>query len=301
MDSRFKPALACKVKDVEKNLQFPVLASPKLDGIRALVINGQVVSRSLKLIPNKLIQRLYGHHVLDGLDGELIVGSPTANDVFRKTSSAVMSFDGDVEGVTFYIFDSFNNEGFKYVERLADAGHIISNSKKFGIDKHLSLVEQVLCKDPNHLAEIEARYCSMGYEGVMTRNFDFVYRQGRCTPKEQAIVKHKRFEDSEAVITGVIELFHNGNDKDSSGKRTSHKAGKKAMDTMGALSVKDIKTGVEFEIGTGFTEKDRAVFWASRESAVANLVVKYKYFPIGVKDKPRHPVYIGLRSAIDMS
>ena len=62
--------------------------------------------------------------------------------------------------------------------------------------------------------------------------------------------------------------------------------------TMGALIVRDIKSGVEFNIGTGFTAAQRAASW------VIGSMHKYKFFPI--KDKPRHPVYLGARSALDL-
>ena len=46
----FKPLLASPA-DLS-TLRFPVLASPKLDGVRAIVKDGVVLSRSLKKIPN---------------------------------------------------------------------------------------------------------------------------------------------------------------------------------------------------------------------------------------------------------
>jgi DNA ligase-1 len=61
----FKPMLASPA-DMSK-LRFPLWLSPKLDGIRALVINGVVMSRSLKPIPNQHVQSLFGH--LEGYDG----------------------------------------------------------------------------------------------------------------------------------------------------------------------------------------------------------------------------------------
>ena len=51
----FKPMLAATVADRSK-LRFPYLASPKLDGIRCLVLNGEVLSRSFKPIRNRFIQ-----------------------------------------------------------------------------------------------------------------------------------------------------------------------------------------------------------------------------------------------------
>ena len=43
---------AASIKDVD-SLKYPVMASAKLDGIRALVSDGIVLSRSGKPIPNK--------------------------------------------------------------------------------------------------------------------------------------------------------------------------------------------------------------------------------------------------------
>lgn len=64
----FKPMLAATVVDRTK-LRFPFLASPKLDGIRCIVLDGQVLSRSLKPIRNKfIVKQLQG---LPNLDGEL--------------------------------------------------------------------------------------------------------------------------------------------------------------------------------------------------------------------------------------
>ena len=66
---------------------------------------------------------------------------------------------------------------------------------------------------------------------------------------------------------------------------------------MGALLVRDLTTGVEFQIGTGFDAADRAEFW---EQDMRGKIVKYKSFSIGVKDKPRFPSFLGLRSEIDL-
>lgn len=75
-----KPMLAAIVTNREA-LRFPYLVSPKYDGIRCLIIGGEVVSRNLKPIRNKHIQAaLRG---LPDLDGELIVGNPKALDTFN--------------------------------------------------------------------------------------------------------------------------------------------------------------------------------------------------------------------------
>ena len=65
------------------NLQYPVYVTPKLDGIRCLFKDGVALSRTLKPIPNKSIQvwaKQYAK-VLEGMDGELIVGPSTSPTV----------------------------------------------------------------------------------------------------------------------------------------------------------------------------------------------------------------------------
>ena len=92
----FRPMLAATVDPNDLDaLRFPLLASPKLDGVRALVSDdGQLVSRNLKPIPNANVQKAFGRPEFAGLDGELVCGDPTAPDAFRKTTSAAMSRDG---------------------------------------------------------------------------------------------------------------------------------------------------------------------------------------------------------------
>jgi DNA ligase-1 len=88
------------------SLRFPLYASPKLDGIRAMVTDAGLVSRKLLPIPNRHLQLALSTDFLRGLDGELILGNPTDEDVYRRTNSSVMSRDGE-PSVTFYVLDHF--------------------------------------------------------------------------------------------------------------------------------------------------------------------------------------------------
>lgn len=287
-----KPMLASPAGEL---LRLPALLSPKLDGIRCLIIDGVAVGRSLKPLPNKYVQKIFGRPELNGLDGELIVGLPTAKDVFQQTSSGVMSIEGEPE-VMFHVFDDFIESG-GFSRRLHTA-HRRIHKKKFcyPVDHHLIQVAA-------DLNQWEQDYLTMGYEGVMLRHPDGPYKHGRSTAKEAWLLKVKRFEDSEARIIGFSELMHNANEakRNELGhlERSSHKAGKVGRQTLGALTVKDLKTGVEFDIGTGFTADQRQLLWVQADNLVGK-VVKYKYQPTGVKEKPRFPVFIGFRDKVDM-
>ncbi len=160
----------------------------------------------------------------------------------------------------------------------------------------------VECED--ELVKFERKFVEMGYEGVMIRSLDGPYKQGRSTTNEGYLLKMKTFEDSEAVITGYEELLHNNNEAtlDELGhtQRSSHKENKVASNMLGAFHVADVKSGVEFKIGTGYTKEMREGLWANRENLVGR-VVKYKFFPGGVKEAPRFPVYLGFRHEDDTS
>ena len=85
----FKPMLASDAN--LDSLRYPLIASPKLDGVRATVRDGVVYSRSNKPIPNKHVHSLFKNY--EYFDGELIVGDPTSPTVYRDTVSEVMSHD----------------------------------------------------------------------------------------------------------------------------------------------------------------------------------------------------------------
>ena len=102
----FKPMLASQIDDLS-SVKYPVYASYKIDGIRAIIYQGVAYSRSLKPIPNKSIQEwaMQNKESLEGLDGEFIVGEPNTEEVFRETTSFVMSHD-KVREFSFYVFDT---------------------------------------------------------------------------------------------------------------------------------------------------------------------------------------------------
>lgn len=303
----FKPMLASPADF--KILQYPLFASPKLDGIRAVVLDGRLVSRKLLNIPNKHIFSMLSNPEFNGLDGELIVGDPTAHDVYRTTSSAVMSHGGTPD-CTFHVFD-WHDMCDRFASRLDAVRRQIGEwqhdeavqnmARRLKGEGAIKIVthEHVHINDEDALLEYEAKQIALGYEGLILRSGMGLYKHGRSTAREQYMLKVKRFKDSEAEVIGVVEEMHNGNEaeRDELGrtKRSKAKAGLTGKGTMGALAVRDITSGVEFEIGTGFTAADRArMDWVGK-------IVKYKFFPVGVKDKPRHPVYLGERHAADMS
>ena len=290
--TQFKPLLAVQA-EFDKVDFTDMWLSPKLDGVRAIVIDGVVMSRNLKPIPNRHVQSLFKH--LEYYDGELIAGSPTSPSAYRDTASAVMSADGEPD-VTFYVFDHIENPNADYAERHA----------KLKDEPHVSVLAQEPVNSLTLMESVEQSYLALGFEGVMIRKAwgpNSKYKFGRATAKSNTLLKVKRMSSDEAEIVEIIELEHNENEAVTNAlghtERSSHKENKVPGGVMGALRVRCIHSGIEFQIGTGFTADDRVWFWENKTQAIGKFVT-YNHFSIGRKDLPRFPSYKGLRSVEDM-
>lgn len=290
MNEIFKPLLATDA-DLTK-LVFPLLASAKLDGIRAIVRNGVVYSRSNKPIPNAGVQAKFKH--LEHFDGELICGDPTSKTCYRDTVSIVMSDNKPADRIGYFVFDHIQYLAAPYKERW----EILSFEAQ---NKAVIVHDQVVCK---HLADVmsyEEECLELGYEGLILRSTNGIYKQGRSTVNEGTLLKLKRFVDAEATVIGFEERCHNTNVATTNelGRtaRSSHKSGKVGRGDLGALLLRSPE-GVEFSCGTGFTDEERSTLWAIKDSLLGRIA-KYKHFPIGAKDLPRHPVFLGWRDKRD--
>lgn len=77
MSTTIKPMLASDCDGAIEKLKYPVLVSPKIDGIRCLNVDGQALTRSLKPQPNRTIRALASNPAFVGLDGELVIPGET--------------------------------------------------------------------------------------------------------------------------------------------------------------------------------------------------------------------------------
>lgn len=297
--AQFRPMLAATVESLDK-LTYPLLGSAKLDGIRTIVRGGVAVSRNLKPIPNRHVQAVLGHARYDGLDGELIVGDPCAKDVFRATSSGVMSIEGTPD-FQFHVFDDCTDPDLEFRHR-----YKLAAAKIRALGGPLQLVYQHELDSAADVERVEQWQLGLGYEGLMLRSATSPYKHGRGTLRAQDLMKLKRFEDAEAEVVGFEELMRNANEATTSElgltTRSTSKEGKYGGGTLGALVVRAVNgpfQGAEFTIGSGFNQAQRDLIWATRAHWLGR-VVKYKFFPLGSKDAPRFPIFLGERHPGDM-
>lgn len=284
------------------NVVWPVLATPKLDGIRCVTLppdrptaRCRAVSRKFLPVPNLFIRSFIESNLPPGLDGELMV-----NGAFHEVSSAVSTQGGEPD-FSYHVFDVLGVDCSGIDRPYVDRVELLEEmSERLSAFRVTPVIPEVV-RDLEELLEFEMECLAKGYEGVMIRTPSSPYKCGRSTEKEGWLLKVKRFVDDEATIIAVEELEHNtnSNEGDAFGraKRSTAKAGQVAGDTLGSLVCRS-KDGQRFNIGTGFTEALRDELWAKRND-LPGLTVKFKHQPHGAKEKPRSPVFLGIRHAND--
>ena len=289
-----KPMLASKCGDPQA-LPFPVLATPKLDGIRCLKVGGRALTRSFKPISNRFVRGWIEANLPDGVDGELVLRGGT----FSETTSAIGARDGQPDFV-FHVFD-YVAAGLdrRYIDRMGDLA-----AAEFDPGRVVKVLP-VEIPDAAALAAYEEGCLAAGYEGVMVRTPDSPYKCGRSTEREARLLKIKRFEDAEAVVLATYEGMSNMNEAgvDAFGrtKRGMAQAGMVGRGELGGFVVRHAESGVEFRLGYNHVAGgvDRATLWHRRETLVGRLV-RFKHQPSGAKDAPRFPKFVGFREAWDL-
>lgn len=285
--------LAGKAPDDLSVLRFPIIGSPKVDGVRAVVLDGVVLSRNLLPIPNAYVQARFGKKKYNGLDGELVIGDPADSTVFNRTQSAVMTKRGKPD-VKFLVFDYVLAPTLTWEHRFERVKKLALNAA------HVYTMPYETIGNVQGVTALETAYLEMGYEGLMLRDPHGGYKFGRSTTREGLLLKLKRFEDAEARVVAVKALERNTNEARTGGlaqRRSSARSGRVADELLGAL-VCERADGVVFDVGTGFSLSERQALWAARDTLVGRLV-RYRFFAGGVVDKPRFPVFAGFRDPID--
>ena len=297
----FKPMLA--VEASIEDIRFPVLASPKLDGIRATMVDGKALTRSLKPIPNHHVRMWLEANCPNGWDGELMLprrADGTLPD-FNEVQSAIMSRDGEPD-FCFHVFDNHLAPG-TFEQRLNQVRPAPESLR-------LKKVVHYFVKTREQLEEIIDIHLAQGFEGTMVRDPNGPYKFGRSTLKEGYLLKIKPTLEDEGLVVGYAPLFRNGNqqtrDERGYAKRSKRKEGLVQTELLGLLILR-LPDGREFEVGSGFTEAQRADLWQRREALIGQHVTfKHQRWPTAdgrppEGRKPRSPVFKGFRDPRDMS
>jgi len=301
MSIQLKPMLAVAA-ELDK-LKYPLLASVKYDGIRAIMQDGNLLSRKLKPIPNHYVREVLEAVLPDGVDGELLV----VNGTFNSCQSAFMSQDGEPHfqyHMFDFVTDSLTEPASARLMKLQDMVAALIIKEPF-LANVLVVVDQKYITNETELMAFEEESVAAGWEGIMVRSINGKYKCGRSTLNEGLLLKIKRWTQSEGIVLSVEEQMRNDNEAeiDELGhtKRSSHQAGMVPAGTLGKFIVKEIGTDIVLGVGTGvgMTKELRQAIWNERDKYIGKIV-SFKSQASGQKDAPRFPIWVGFRNIDDL-
>lgn len=276
---------------------LPRLATVKLDGIRALRLNGSLLSRKFIEIPNKYV-RERSLILPGGFDMELY--NPTMT--FNQIQSVVMSAEHpDSDKIQFHILDWVQSK--PYIERLNNVNNFFSQYMQALVGGSYVFDGWPLTpkKTPQELMTFFLQCEAQEGEGICFRLPNGKYKQGRSTFNEQLLMKLSRYVYEEAIITGVFEQETNTNSaitsKTGHTKRSSALSGMVGKGTLGGFMCTTVKDGKEIRVGTGegWTNGFRLRVWSTPQNWI-NKTITFKHKPVGRLNKPRHPIMVGVRT-----
>ena len=291
----FKPMRA-----VDANLdkmQYPTLALAKIDGVRALNRDGKMFARTLKRFKNHDLNATYDYALFDGIDGELTVGGITDQALCRNTSSVVNSFDKVDNSLMWNAFDILNADtiNLPYLERY----NALREWKIKHPDVLVNVVPCVWIYSREQADIVIEQHLQEGYEGTIFRNPHGLHKDGRSTHSDGGSYwREKGFVDEECLVVSINEAMENTNEQvvNALGRseRSSHQENMIPKGMVGSLNCWSAKWG-DFIVGSGeMDHEERTLFWNNPTQLVGQAIT-FKYFPKGVKDKPRFPTFKNIR------
>jgi DNA ligase-1 len=198
------PMLAHDYTKRGHNMKFPCYTQRKYDGVRCLGVPGiGLFSRLRKAFPHMehILNELKGIPSTIVLDGELYCKELTFQEIVGLVKKVTLT-DADIlkqYHIKYHVYDMIN---------LADTTETYTTryqTLQMLFDKypfqHLKLVKTDMCADDGQMKQFHSEYIADGFEGVILRNMDGLYKQSRSADLQ----KYKEFFDAEYEIVGSTE------------------------------------------------------------------------------------------------
>ena len=257
-----------KLVDFENETWY---ASRKLDGIRCVVIvdeNGKAKAFSRKGREIETLGKVVKAFEDFGqkgfvFDGELCLIDDEGNEDFQGVMKQIRKKDHTIPNPKFKIFDFIPLDDFNKKESsfpLSDRLEALQEMKYFFTGTCLSVLPQVVVKDDNHFAELNADAQKKGYEGLMLRK-DVGY-QGKRTKN---LLKVKSFHDEEYKVVDLDFKDHR-----------IIRDGKEIVRPMLAQVFIEHK-GFRVAVGSGFSQAERIKYYENPKELIGKTIT-VQYF-----------------------
>lgn len=314
----FKPMLAPNKEPNLDEIKYPVLASFKLDGIRCIFKDGEILSRSLKPIQNKQLREKFepirkycgeNNIILDGeiyshyLTFQEITSFVMTNDL--KDPKTIKKLGGVINlpsDLNFYCFDNIKTENLEEVfhSRIYNITHL--PNKYEGFINTMVIVNQITIHNKKELMEHFEVALENGYEGLILKDPNGRYKCGRGTLKEGLIYKLKPYTTFDTKILDVVQATAVNENADKTINELGRSVTSKKKDDRHLINKASaflVKyEGKDLKVTLSITDEEKEEVWINKESYI-NRWIEYKGMLVGAKDVPRHPVMIRFREDKD--
>ncbi len=313
-----KPQLAEDA--ILESVILPCWVQPKIDGVRALNLTGQLTGRSLDPFKGFGITDYFSQPEFIGLDGEMTLGNkPNCGErLCSATTGAMGRFKGVTEmaDLHWWVFDYLTPDTLElpYGQRYA----VLRAKLLDGPHPRIHLVPSSESRTAWELNATVAEFARLGYEGTIIRNPRAAYKEGRATKKGQELWRVKPWADAEILVTGITEGQVNWNEKKTNtlgrSERSSAKAGMVPNGQVGSIQGTMLADfydpisgkllfpkGLMITVGSGEMSVEEAIYYFEHPAEIVGHIVKFKHMTHGVKDLPRFPTYISHRLLQDLS
>lgn len=195
-------------KKKKKDIVFPCYVQPKLDGLRCIIYEdkkGNVICQSrtgsyfetMDHISQELKYFLNSTRKI--LDGELYTNDIPFEELAGLIKKKKITEDDRKKllNVKYHVYDIID-ENKKYSERYLDIITLFSEKEY----KYVVSVPTYTAKNTESFKKFFGDFIEMGYEGIMLRNIEGMYR---CNYRSNDLQKYKEFKESEYIISGFKE------------------------------------------------------------------------------------------------
>jgi DNA ligase-1 len=281
----------------------PFMASTKLDGVRCIFKNGEMLSRSFKPIESKQLNQRFAHMKLlsmtTGLiyDGELYSHELNFQELMHFVRTEDLKDEALPESIEFNFFDAVDMQNLQLTakERL----ELYKDLKL----THVKVIEQRTISTPEEARAMFKEVTDNGYEGLILKNPDSLYKFGRVTSKSGDGYKFKPYVTYDAKIIGVEQATKvDPNAERKVNELGYHKTSQKKDDRIliEKASAFLVKYGDhDLKVTLALTDEEKEEVWQNRESYNGRWI-EYKGMEVGAKDVPRHPVLVRFRTDKDV-
>lgn len=189
-----KPMLAHSYRDRSHNIIYPVAVQPKYNGCRCLY-NSDIGPYSRE--GNYFIKEIFDHLKFDTkgykFDGELMV----PGKYLQESMEYVKKYRKESKELCYFIYDvMIENLGF------TDRFNFIENFFKNFNHKQIFIAPTIVVKNETQMMEKHKLFESQGYEGIILRNLNGLYKKGY---RSKDLQKYKTEIDGEFIIVGAKE------------------------------------------------------------------------------------------------